>query len=418
VILDDIDPFSPAFQQDPFPYYDQMRQASPAFRFPGSDLYFLTRYETVAKVLRDTATFSSRFGSPAEPPKPHLAAQLRAIAEQGWPRVSTLLTADPPEHTRYRSTVARAFNARTIAGFRDDIEAIVDATIDAFIDRGQVNVQHAIATPVPVQVIAHVLNLPKERGGDIKRWSDDATSSIGADVSDERRLQAQRGILELQQFMHDQFDQRRREPLDDILTTLLQTELPFDDAEGEPRTLNEPELLGILQQLIGAGNETTTKLINEMVRLLGENHDEWWRAKAEPSRVPAIVEESLRLASPTQAIYRVATSDTVLDGVPIPAGARMVVVYGAANRDPSVFPDPDRFDPGRANVRDHLAFGLGVHFCVGAPLSRLETVVTLERLLDRWDDFALSPSNTFEYEPSFMLRGLKDLFVEFTPSSR
>src|SRR5262249_30539340 len=156
------------------------------------------------------------------------------------------------------------------------IEAIVDATIDAFIDRGQVDIQPALATPVPVQVIAHALNLPKERGADIKRWSDDAISSIGADVSDERRLEAQRGMLELQRFMHDEFENRRRQPRDDILTTLLQAELPFDDAEGESRTLNEPELLGILQQLIGAGNETTTKLINEMVRLLGEHHDEWW----------------------------------------------------------------------------------------------------------------------------------------------
>ncbi len=413
--LDDVDPFSPAFQQNPFPYYEAMREASPAFRFSSSDLYFLTRYDTVTRVLRDPATFSSKFGTPAERPKPHLAAQLKTISEQGWPRVSTLLTADPPEHTRYRNTVARAFNARRIAAFRSDIEAIVDAAIDGFIDQGRVNVQHTLATPVPVQVITHVLNLPEERGADIKRWSDDATSSIGADVSDARRLEAQRGMLELQHFMHEQFELRRREPRDDILTTLVQSELPVDGDDGATRPLTEPELLGILQQLIGAGNETTTKLINEMVRLLGEHHDEWWKTKADASRIPAVVEETLRLASPTQAIYRVAATDTALDGVAIPAGARLVLVYGAANRDPSVFPDPDRFDPGRPNVRDHLAFGLGVHFCIGAPLSRLETAITLEGLTARWRDFALDEANTFEYEPSFMLRGLKDLFVEFTP---
>jgi cytochrome P450 len=279
-------------------------------------------------------------------------------------------------------------------------------------------VQHVLATPVPVQVIAHVLNLPEERGADIKRWSDDATSSIGADVTDERRLEAQRGMLELQHFMHDEFEQRRRDPRDDILTSLVQAELPLDDGDGDTRPLNEPELLGILQQLIGAGNETTTKLINEMVRLLGENHDEWWKTKADPTRIPAVVEESLRLASPSQAIYRVTTTDTELDGVPVPGGARLVLVYGAANRDPTVFPDPDRFDPDRPNVRDHLAFGMGIHFCIGAPLSRLETAITLERLAARWRDFSLSDRNTFEYEPSFMLRGLKDLYVEFTPEAR
>ena len=414
--LDDVDPFAPAFQQDPFPYYAAMRDTSAAFQFAGSDLYFLTRYDTIARVVRDTTTFSSRFGNPAEPPKPHLTAQLKAISDQGWPRVSTLLTADPPDHTRYRSAVARAFNARRIAGFRDDIAAIVDVAIDRFLDEGSVNLQHALATPVPVQVIAHVLNLPKERGADIKRWSDDATSSIGSDVSDERRIEAQRGMLELQQFMHNEFEARRHHPLDDILTTLLQVELPLGDGGGETRPLNEPELLGILQQLIGAGNETTTKLINEMVKLLGQHHDEWWRTKADQSRIPAVVEESLRLGSPGQAMYRVATADTELDGVPIPAGARLVLVYGAANRDPSVFPDPDRFDPDRPNVRDHFAFGMGIHFCLGAPLSRLETAITLEALTLRWHDFALATSNTFEYEPSFMLRGLKDLFVEFTPA--
>ena len=417
VSLDGVDPFSAAFQQNPFPYYSAMRESSPAFRFSGSDLYFLTRYDTIGRVLRDTTTYSSSYGNPAEPPKPHLAAQLKAISDQGWPRVSTLLTADPPVHTRYRSTVARAFNARRIAEFRGDIEAIVDATIDTFVDQGQVNLQHALAIPVPVQVIAHVLNLPKERGADIKRWSDDATSSIGSDVSDGRRLEAQRGMLELQQFMHGEYEKRRGEPQDDILTSLLQAELPVGDADGETRRLNEPELLGILQQLIGAGNETTTKLINEMVRLLGQNHDEWWATKNDPSRIPAVVEESLRLASPSQALYRVATTDTELDGVSIPAGARLVLVYGAANRDPSVFPEPDRFDPTRPNVRDHLAFGMGVHFCIGAPLSRLETAVTLERLIARWHDFSLTPANTFEYEASFMLRGLKDLFVEFTPEA-
>jgi cytochrome P450 len=416
--LEDVDPFSAAFQQDPFPFYDAMRDASPAYRFPRSDLYFVTRYATVSAVLRDPTTFSSRFGTPAERPKPHLAAELKAIADQGWPRVSTLLTADPPEHTRYRNTVGRAFNARTVAAFRPAIEAIVDETIDACIDQVHVDVQRSLAIPVPVRVIARVLALPDERRADIKRWSDDATSSIGADVSDERRVEAQWGMLELQRFMHEQLEDRRLAPREDILTTLVQAELPVDAADRHQgtRLLEEPELLGILQQLIGAGNETTTKLINEMIRLLGQHHEEWWKAKADPSRIPAVVEESLRMASPTQAMYRVATTDTELDGVPIPAGARLVLVYGAANRDQTVFPDPGRFDPDRQNVRDHLAFGLGVHFCIGAPLSRLETAITLERLTTRWDDFTLSDANTFEYEASFMLRGLKDLFVDVVPA--
>ena len=153
------------------------------------------------------------------------------------------------------------------------------------------------------------------------------------------------------------------------------------------------------------------------MKLLGEEHDEWWKVKADPARAPLVVEESLRLASPTQGMFRVVTTDAELDGVPIPAGDAVVVVFAAANRDPTVFPDPDRFDPDRPNVRDHLAFGLGVHFCIGAPLSRLESAVALQKLAERWEDFRLSDENTFTYHPSFMLRGLEHLFVEFTPAT-
>ena len=148
-LLDRIDPFSPRFQQDPHPYYAAMRGASPAWPLPGSDLRFVTRFDLVGSILRDTATYSSKFGNAAEPPPPHLLDELRAIADQGWPRVSTLLTADPPKHTRYRSTVAKAFNARAIAALRPDIEAIVDEVIDGFIAEPRVDLQTGSRHPCP-----------------------------------------------------------------------------------------------------------------------------------------------------------------------------------------------------------------------------------------------------------------------------
>jgi cytochrome P450 len=414
VTLEGLDPFSPEFQQDPFPYYDAMRETSPAWHLPGTDLHFVTRFDVASAVLRDTQTFSSAYGATAnEPPKPHLAEQLEAIRQQGWHRPPTMLTVDPPDHTRYRNTVSKAFNARAIAALRPAIEVIVEEEIARFIDSGVVNFRTVFANPVPVKVIVAALNLPAGCEPDIKRWSDDTTASIGARLPDERLIEAQRGILELQRFMFAELEERQRCPRDDVPSALVAAELPLPDGEGS-RKLTIEELMGIFQQLIGAGNETTTKLFSQMLRMLAQQHDEWWRLKADPGRAAKVVEEALRLASPTQGLYRKVTRDVEIEGVRVPAGDRVLVMFAAANRDPGEFPDPTRFDPDRPNVRNHLAFGAGVHFCIGAPLARLESVVALEKLVRYWDDFRLADSNTFEYEPSFLLRGLKDLIVEFT----
>ena len=284
-----------------------MREASPAWHLPGSDLHFITRYDVATKILRDTATFSSAYGATAnQPPKPHLAEQLEAIRAQGWNRPPTMLTVDPPDHTRYRGTVSKAFNARAIAALRPAIEEIVEQEIDRFIDQGVVNFKTVFATPVPVRVIVKALNLAAGHEADIKRWSDDTTASIGADLSDERLIEAQHGILELQRFMYGELEERRRQPQDDVVTALVKAELPLPDGAGT-RQLTVEELLGILQQLIGAGNETSTKLFSQMIRNLADEHDEWWKLKADPGRASIVVEEALRLASPTQGLYRKVT---------------------------------------------------------------------------------------------------------------
>jgi cytochrome P450 len=195
-----------------------------------------------------------------------------------------------------------------------------------------------------------------------------------------------------------------------VVGKLVASELPLPDGTSRPMTMEE--LMGILQQLIGAGNETSTKLFSEVVRLLAEHPDEWQRLRDDPGRAAVVVEEALRLACPTQMMYRMATRDVDVEGVTVPAGSRVMLCYNAASRDPAVFPDPDRFDPDRPNVRDHLAFGGGVHFCIGAPLARLEAVIGLERLAARSSEIVLAPGNTFEYEPSYILRGLSRLLVE------
>ncbi len=410
-LLDGFDPYDHAVQQHPFPYYAAMRACSPAWHMPGTDRYFVTRHDLVMSIARNTTTYSSAFGAtPNDPPPAHLVERLEAIKSQGWVRPPTMLTVDPPDHTRYRATVAKAFNARSIAALRPVIEAIVDDQLDPVIDGGMLEMRAAFSRPVPVRVIMAALGLDPTRQADIARWSDDTTATIGASLGDDRLVEAQHGILELQRYMYAELTDRQAAPRDDVVSQLVASELPLPD--GGKRALTIEELMGILQQLIGAGNETSSKMFSEMIRLLGDHPDQFDRLHDSPERAAAIVEETLRLATPTQAMYRVATTDVDVEGVHIPAGSRVLLVYAAANRDPAVFPDPDAFDPDRPNVRDHLAFGLGVHFCIGAPLSRLEAVIALERLAARASRITLDPLNRFDYEPSYVLRGLTALRAE------
>lgn len=410
-ILDGFDPYDPAFQQDPFPFLAAMRETSPAWQRPGTNQFFVTRHDLVSAMLRDTETYSSAYGAtPNDPPAPHLQEQIDAIKSQGWVRPGTMLTVDPPDHTRYRNTVARSFNARSIAALRPLIEAIVDDALDGVIDAGVVDFRTVFARPVPVRVIIAALGLAPEREHDIERWSDDTTASIGCRLSDERTIEAQWGMLGLQQYMHAELTERQRQMRDDVVGKLVASELPLPDGTTRPLTMEE--LMGILQQLIGAGNETSTKLFNEAVRLLAENPEEWRRLRDDPARATLVIEEALRLSCPTQMMYRQATRDVDVEGVIVPAGSRVMLCYNAASRDPAVFPEPDRFDPDRPNVRDHFAFGGGVHFCIGAPLARLEAVIGLERLAARASEIVLAPENTFAYEPSYILRGLSRLLVE------
>jgi cytochrome P450 len=340
-------------------------------------------------------------------------AQVRELYAKGWARVPTMLTVDPPYHTRYRGTVAPYFGARRMEELRAPIQAIVNRLIDGWIDRGHIELVADFAVPLPIAAIAHVLNVPNDRMADFKRWSDCSIVNIGNVLTDEQMLDAVAGIVEFQHYFADQLERRRAEPMGDLMSDLVAARIDTDD--GDKRPLEMAEMLSIVQQLLVAGNETTTKAITEGVRLLAEHPAQWAKLRADPAgRAPLVVEEVLRLSSPTQGMFRVLNQDAVIEGCPVPKGDRLVLAYTAANRDPSVFPAPDTFDPDRPNLKDHLAFGKGIHFCLGAPLSRLEMQIAFETLARRLATITLDDTNTFEYFPSFMLRGLKRLDISFT----
>jgi cytochrome P450 len=295
------------------------------------------------------------------------------------------------------------------------IREITTRLLDAALAKRSIELVEEFAVPLPVEVIARILNVPDSRLADFKRWSDDSIAGIGTSLDIDGRVAAERGVNEFQRYFAEQLELRRTDPRDDVLTDLLNARVGSDDGIADDRPLDLAEMLSIIQQLLVAGNETTTKMLTEMVLLLAEHPDEWRGVQDDPERVDRVVEETLRLATPTQGMFRIVTRATTLGGVDLPAGARLVVVYASANRDESLFADPDEFRPDRDNLKEHLAFGKGIHFCLGAALSRLEGRVALQEIVKRVASIRLTEDNELRYFPSFMLRGLTSLNVELTP---
>ena len=415
--LSTFNPFDSTTLQCPFPHYAQMREEQPVMLIESLGMYLVTRHDLVLSILRDPATYSSMFGGASMPLPPDARAKMAAVMAEGYPRVPTMLTADMPDHTRYRRLVSKAFTPKVIAELEPVIRGITVRLIDSWINDGSIEFVTQFAVPLPVEVIAHALNVPESRMADFKRWSDDSIAGIGTNISLEQRLEAERGVNEYQHYFASELERRKTDPQDDLLTALLQARIDDTDPEvTDKRPLDMPEMLSIIQQLLVAGNETTTKLLTETVRLLANHPDQWRRLQDDPSRAASVIEEALRLSTPTQGMFRIATRDHELEGVHIPKGSRLVIVFAAANRDEEIYSEPDGFDPDRSGLRDHLAFGKGIHFCLGAALSRLEGRVALEELARCVGSFALADSNTYEYFPSFLLRGLTRLDVHVTPA--
>ena len=418
VALEAFDPFGYETQQCPHQFYARMREECPVFQHAATGMIFVTRYEDCLRILRDTTTFSSMFGFGNPADLGSADQELAEAMEGGWPAVPTLLTNDPPGHDRMRRLVTKAFTPRQVNKLEPGVREVAESLVDAFIDDGQFEFVTQFAVGVPVVTIARALNVPSDRQADFKRWSDDATVAIGAIVSRERMLESFRGIVEFQRYFAEELVKREADPQDDILTGLNQARLePEDGIAGGP--LDIAEKLGIIQQLLVAGNETTTKLLTEAIRLLAEHPDQWQKLRADPSRANAVVEECLRLATPTQGMFRVVTIDTQIGGVPVAQGSMVVVMFASANRDEELFgEDADGFDPDRRNLAQHVAFGKGVHFCVGASLARLEAVCALQVLASRLETIELVDPGAIEYEPSFVLRGIKRLDLRFAPAAK
>jgi len=414
VDLSTYNPMDREVQQCPFDHYAALRDQGPLFYHEQTRMYFASRLDIVNEILRDVTNFSSRMASAGTTGEGDVMKQVAAIMAEGWPRADTMLTIDAPYHTRYRKLVSRAFSARRIAALEDKIREIAIDLIDELPDSGSIDFHADFAVKFPVRVIHFALNMAPEVEDLIKVWSDASVAALGANLTDERRLEAAREQVECQQYWFSEFEKRQAEPQDDIMSEVIHADYDDPDTpDGETRKLRFNEVFSIMQQLMVAGNETTTKFLNETIRLMIE-HPEWWdRMRDDPEATwNGLVEEGLRVSSPNQGLFRVVTNDIEFHGHELKKGTRIWIMFGAANRDESTFDDAESFDPARENLREHIAFGKGHHFCPGAPLSRLEGKVAFEELTKRIKLPGFSEGNTFEYEPSFILRGLAQLDLD------
>jgi cytochrome P450 len=360
----------------------------------------LTRHADVAAVLR-SPTVSSERTRVAASLAPEGSQELFAF------RSNTMLNADPPKHTRLRLLVSKAFTPAAVERLAPFIQKIVDEAVDAALARGGMEVMHELAYPLPVTVIAHMLGVPPEDRDQLKKWSDDITATAGnimANLRPEHYRQAIQSTRELTAYFRTVVADRRAHPRDDLLSALARAEEQCD-------RLNETELFANAMLLLNAGHETTTNLIGNGTWALLRFRDEMRRLRADPSLANSAVEELLRFDSPVQFTTRILKEDMTLGGKTLRAGQMALLLLGAANRDPAQFPDPDRLDVGRADNK-HVAFGLGPHFCLGAPLARLEGRIVLQTLLHRLPGLKLAGPEP-EYRDNFNLRGLKALPVAF-----
>jgi cytochrome P450 len=397
----DLNPFDPRLRSDPYEVYRALREADPVHWSPMLQSWVLTRYDDVLAALKDYAHFSSE----RTRARSTLVQALESYRLSSGPAgtAATMLSLDPPAHTRMRSLVNKAFTPRVVERIRPHISEIANELLDDLPEPGRLDIMADFAVPLPVIVIAEVLGVPPDDRGRFKAWSTDIAGSLSGPFQTPDAIErAVRSANEIADYFREQIALRRREPRDDLVSALCA-------AEEQGDLLTEDELIATCILLLVAGNETTTNLIGNGMLALLQHPDERRRLQADASLIPGGVEEMLRYDSPAQMTARIATGEFEMWSQRFEEGQVVALILSAANRDPAQFPDPGRFDVSRHPNR-HLAFGQGVHYCLGAPLAVAEAQVAFETLLRRLPQ----PEAAIEapqWNQSFILRGLKSLPV-------
>jgi cytochrome P450 len=398
--------FSHEMAQDPYPVYHQLRAADPVHWSDTFNAWIVTRFDDVAAGLNDL-----RLSSDRGPLLQQMAGS--AELEPFFAFLSRrMVFTDPPKHARLRGLVSKAFTPHVIEAMRPHIQRLVDGFLDAVQGRGEMDVIRDFAFPLPATVITEMLGVPATDRDQLKKWSDDFVVFISthpANLRLEQYRQAQQSMREMTAYFRAHLAAARAGPGERLLKTMAL-------AEEQGDRLTEDELVANANLLLAAGHETTTNLLGNGLLALLRHPDQLRKLKDDPALVPGAVEELLRYDSPVQFTHRLAKEDVPLGGKTIHRGQFVFLFLAAANRDPAHFPDPDCLDVTRA-AHKHLAFGLGHHFCLGAPLARLEAQIAIPTILRRLPNLRLAAEH-LEYRDNFNLHGLKALPVAFDPAPR
>ena len=396
--------------EDPRPYYAALREHGPVYREPHKGVYVLSRADEILEVYTDHERFSAIVGplGPLVPvPKPEPGESLVDMIERCRPQIpmgDQLTSLDPPKHTRHRALIGKLFTPNRLKENEAFMWTLADGLIDELAGKGEMEFSHAYARPFTLLVIADLLGVPREDHETFRGWLGGQAGNVG---DPKGRHAGDSVFANLHPYFARYIEERRGAPREDVLSQLANVRFP--DGELPPVM----DVVRIAAIVFAAGQETTARLLCAGMRVLAEQPALSDELRSDPGAIPNFVEECLRLEGPIKGSFRLALRDTQLAGVDIPAGAMVMAAIGAANRDPRVFEDPDRFDPKRANARRNVAFGYGEHFCPGASLARAEARVSFERLLARLDDLALVDASALSHAKTFIIRGLERLPIRY-----
>jgi cytochrome P450 len=396
---------SPDFIDDPYPVYKALRESEPVHWSNEWGVWVLTRYDDTDAILRDPQRYSNvgRFNALLDQLPPEVQPDVVPLRRH---YSGGLIQSDPPDHTRLRTLVRQAFTPRVIEGYRERVQVIVDTLIEPFLDTGRVDIVMDVAYPLPVFVVSEILGAPTSDLSQVFRWTSDigGLQATGGAREDKAR-RAAASIQEIEDYFRQIIVARRAKPGADLISSLIAAQDAGD-------RLNDAELISMCVTLLLAGHETTKNLVSNGILTLLRHPDQLAALRDEPSLLPTAVEEVLRFESPIQRGWRIVAVDTELRGHQLSAGQLVYYMFGSANRDPEQFPDPDRFDVRRRDNR-HLAFGYGIHFCIGAPLARLEGSIAIGTILRKLPGLELR-EDRIEWGQSVHVRCPRHLVVGFS----
>ncbi|HJR19930.1 MAG TPA: cytochrome P450 [Actinomycetota bacterium] len=393
-----IDPFAPDALEDPYELYGVLRDGEPVHRIPESDLWMISRYADLVEAAAKPDVFSSHISAVIYAGQGPTPAVLQADPD-AIGAVDVLATADPPDHSQQRKLMNRTFRHERIAELEKLVRAFIEPALDRALADGTVDWMEAASVPLPIIVIADVLGMPTTDLEDLRRWGDAGVDLLSGVATIERMMECWQEMTGFLAYLKE----RLENPAEGSVTAEIANAV---QAGG----FNEREGVSLLLQLVIAGSESTASLIGSATLMLADDQGLQKELRAAPERIPTFIEEALRLESPFRGHFRITTKETTIGGVTLPEGSRVMLMWGSANRDPSAFPDAARLDLERDHPKAHVGFGSGIHFCLGAPLARMETRVVLERLLARTSVFRLAEEGTRpRHVPSLFVRRLAEL---------